>query len=194
MLMLLAEYLTRYHTAFNVFSYLTLRAILATVTALFLSLLVGPALIRRLTRHQIGQQVRDDGPQSHLTKAGTPTMGGALILVAIAVSTLLWADVRNRFIWIALGITLAFGLIGFYDDYLKLIVGNSRGLAARYKYFWQSIAGVSAAVALYVTAQTPAETSLYVPFFKGVIVPLGIGYIVLTYFVIVGTSNAVNLT
>jgi len=164
------------------------------MTALAIALLVGPAVIRRLTRHQIGQQVRDDGPQSHLPKAGTPTMGGALILVAIAISTLLWADVRNRFVWIAIGITLAFGLIGFYDDYLKLIVGDSKGLAPRYKYLWQSLAGVAAALALYLTAQSPAETSLYVPFFKGVVLPLGVGYIVLTYFVIVGTSNAVNLT
>ncbi len=194
MLLLLAEYLTRLHTGFNVFSYLSLRAILAVMTALAIALLVGPAVIRRLTRHQIGQQVREHGPQSHLTKAGTPTMGGALILVAITISTLLWADVRNRFVWIALGITVAFGLIGFYDDYLKLIVGNSRGLAPRYKYFWQSLAGLSAAIVLYLTAQSPAEISLYVPFFKGVILPLGVGYVVLTYFVIVGTSNAVNLT
>ncbi len=194
MLLLLTEYLAKIESGFNVFSYLTLRAILATITALAIALLVGPALIRRLTRHQIGQQVRDDGPQSHLPKAGTPTMGGALILVAIAISTLLWADVRNRFVWIAIGITMAFGLIGFYDDYLKLIVGNSRGLAARYKYFWQSLAGFGGAFALYVTAQSPAETSLFVPFFKGVMLPLGVGYILLTYFVIVGTSNAVNLT
>ena len=194
MLLLLAEYLTRYHSAFNVFSYLTLRAILAVITALAVALLVGPWLINRLTRHQIGQRVRDDGPQTHLPKAGTPTMGGTLILVAIIVGTLLWADVRNRYVWIALGVTLAFGLIGFYDDYLKLIVGDSRGLAPRYKYFWQSIAGLAAAVALYLTAHSPAETSLYVPFFKHVALPLGAGYIVLTYFVIVGTSNAVNLT
>jgi len=194
MLLLLTEYLAKLESGFNVFSYLTLRAILATMTALAIALLVGPALIRRLTRHQIGQQVRDDGPQTHLPKAGTPTMGGALILVAIAISTLLWADVRNRFVWIAIGVTLAFGLIGFYDDYLKLIVGNSRGLAARYKYFWQSLAGVGGAFALYATAQSPAETTLYVPFFKGVMLPLGAGYILLTYFVIVGTSNAVNLT
>src|ERR1700752_3619530 len=151
MLLLLAEYLTHYQSKFNVFSYLTLRAILAVITALAIALLVGPWLIERLTRHQIGQRVRDDGPQSHLPKAGTPTMGGALILVAIAVSTLLWADIRSRFVLIALGVTLAFGLIGFYDDYLKLIVGNSKGLAARYKYLWQSIAGLTAAVALYLT-------------------------------------------
>jgi phospho-N-acetylmuramoyl-pentapeptide-transferase len=194
MLLLLAEYLTRYQSGFNVFSYLTLRAILAVITALAIALLVGPALIRRLSRHQIGQRVRDDGPQSHLPKAGTPTMGGALILVAVVVSTVLWADVRSRHVWIALGVTAAFGLIGFYDDYLKLIVGNSKGLAARYKYFWQSLAGFSAAIALYLTAHTPAETTLFVPFFKDVAVPLGVGFVVLTYFVIVGTSNAVNLT
>jgi phospho-N-acetylmuramoyl-pentapeptide-transferase len=194
MLLLLTEYLTRYQSGFNVFSYLTLRAILAVITALVIALLVGPGLIERLTRHQIGQRVRDDGPLSHLPKAGTPTMGGTLILVAIAVSTLLWADPRNHYVWIALGVTMAFGLIGFYDDYLKLIVGNSRGLAARYKYFWQSLAGLAAAIALYLLAHSPAETSLYVPFFKHVALPLGVGYIVLTYFVIVGTSNAVNLT
>ncbi len=194
MLLLLAEYLTRYQSGFNVFSYLTLRAILAVITALAIALLVGPTLIERLTRHQIGQRVRDDGPQSHLPKAGTPTMGGTLILVAIAVSTLLWADPRNHYVWIALGVTMAFGLIGFYDDYLKLIVGNSKGLAPRYKYFWQSLAGLAAAIALYLLAHSPAETSLYVPFFKHVALPLGVGYIVLTYFVIVGTSNAVNLT
>jgi phospho-N-acetylmuramoyl-pentapeptide-transferase len=194
MLLLLTEYLTRLQSGFNVFSYLTLRAILATITALAIALLVGPSVIRRLTRHQIGQRVRDDGPQTHLTKAGTPTMGGALILVAVAISTVLWADVRNRFVWVALGVTVAFGLIGFYDDYLKLVVGNSKGLAARYKYFWQSIAGLGAAVALFMSAHSPAETSLYVPFFKDVVLPLGVGYIALTYFVIVGTSNAVNLT
>ena len=194
MLLLLAEYLTRYQTGFNVFSYLTLRAILAVITALAIALLVGPWLIDRLTRHQIGQRVRTDGPQTHLPKAGTPTMGGTLILVAITLGTLLWADVRNHYVWVALSVTLAFGLIGFYDDYLKLIVGDSRGLPARYKYFWQSLAGLAAAVALYLTAHSPAETSLYVPFFKHVALPLGVGYIVLTYFVIVGTSNAVNLT
>jgi phospho-N-acetylmuramoyl-pentapeptide-transferase len=194
MLLLLAEYLTRYQTGFNVFSYLTLRAILAVITALAIALLVGPWLIDRLTRHQIGQRVRTDGPQTHLPKAGTPTMGGTLILVAITVGTLLWADVRNHYVWVALSVTLAFGLIGFYDDYLKLIVGDSRGLAARYKYFWQSLVGLAAAGALYLTAHSPAETSLYVPFFKHVALPLGVGYIVLTYFVIVGTSNAVNLT
>ncbi len=194
MLQLLAEYLTRYHSGFNVFGYLTLRGILAVATALAIALMVGPSLIARLTRHQIGQPIRDDGPLTHLPKAGTPTMGGTLLLAAIAISTLLWADLSNRFVWIALVVTLAFGLIGFYDDYLKLIVGNSKGLAARYKYFWQSAAGLGAAIVLYVTAQTPAETALYLPFLKNFMLPLGLGYIALTYFVIVGSSNAVNLT
>ena len=194
MLRHVAEWLTQYHSGFNAFSYLTLRAILAALTALLLSFLVGPATIRRLARHQVGQRVRSDGPQSHLSKAGTPTMGGALILAAIVAGTLLWADLRNRFVWITLGVTVAFGLIGFWDDYLKLVVGDSRGLIARYKYLWQSVAGLGAAVALYVTARTGIETTLIVPFVKDFVLPLGPLYILLAYFVIVGSSNAVNLT
>ncbi len=194
MLLYLTHLLTQQFSAFNVFSYLTLRAILAALTALLISLLVGPWMIRTLAERQVGQRVRDDGPKSHLPKAGTPTMGGALILVAIGVSTLLWADLDNRFVWITLGVTLAFGLIGFWDDYLKLVVGNSRGLIARYKYFWQSVAGIGCAVTLYVTAKTPVETALLVPFFKNVMLPLGAVYILIAYLVIVGASNAVNLT
>jgi phospho-N-acetylmuramoyl-pentapeptide-transferase len=194
LLLYLAQQLAELASGFRVFSYLTLRAILAALTALALSFMVGPWMIRKLSHNQIGQRVRQDGPKSHLPKAGTPTMGGALILVAICVSTLLWADLRNRFVWITLLVTLAFGLIGFWDDYLKLVVGNSRGLIARYKYFWQSVAGLGCALALYFTAKVPAETALYVPLFKYVMVPLGAGYIVLTYFVVVGASNAVNLT
>jgi phospho-N-acetylmuramoyl-pentapeptide-transferase len=194
MLRYVAEWLTQYYSGFNVFSYLTLRAILAALTALLISFLIGPVMIRKLAEHQVGQRVRSDGPQTHLTKAGTPTMGGALILVAISVATLLWADLSNRFVWITLAVTIAFGLIGFWDDYLKLVVGNSRGLIARYKYFWQSVAGLGAAVALYATAKTPVETTLIVPFFKDVLIPLGPFFIVLAYFVIVGSSNAVNLT
>lgn len=195
MLHLFTQQLTELYSGFNVFGYLTMRAILAALTALLLSFWVGPSMIRAFTAKQIGQRVRDDGPQSHLKKAGTPTMGGMLILVAIALSTLLWADLKNRFVWIVLAVTLAFGLIGFWDDYLKLVVGNSKGLIARYKYFWQSVAGLGCAIALYVTAKTPAETVLFVPLFKQVAVPLGaIGFIALTYFVVVGTSNAVNLT
>ena len=194
MLRHVADWLTQYHSGFHVFSYLTLRAILAALTALLISFLIGPVMIRKLAEHQVGQRVRSDGPQTHLTKAGTPTMGGALILVAISVATLLWADLSNRFVWITLAVTIAFGLIGFWDDYLKLVVGNSRGLIARYKYFWQSVAGLGAAVALYATAKTPVETTLIVPFFKDVLIPLGPFFIVLAYLVIVGSSNAVNLT
>ena len=194
MLLYLTQKLAALEGAFRLFSYLTLRAILAALTALVISFLIGPWMIRRLSYNQIGQRVRDDGPKSHLPKAGTPTMGGALILVAIVASTLLWADLTNRFVWITLGVTLAFGLIGFWDDYLKLVVGNSRGLIARYKYFWQSVAGLCCALALFVTAKAPAETALFLPLFKTVMVPLGLGYIVLTYFVVVGSSNAVNLT
>jgi len=194
MLRLLAEWLIQFNPSFRVFNYLTLRAILAALTALAISLLVGPVMIRKLAEHQVGQRVRADGPQAHLSKAGTPTMGGLLILVAIVVASLLWADLRNRFLWIVLAVTVAFGLIGFLDDYLKLVVGNSRGLIARYKYFWQSVAGLAAALALYLTAQSPAETTLYVPFFKHFLIPLGVLFVPLTYFVIVGSSNAVNLT
>jgi phospho-N-acetylmuramoyl-pentapeptide-transferase len=194
MLRYLAEWLTQYYSGFNAFSYLTLRAILAALTALVLSFIVGPPMIRKLAEHQVGQRVRSDGPQTHLSKAGTPTMGGALILVAIVAATLLWADLANRFVWIVLGVTVAFGLIGFWDDYLKLVVGDSRGLIARYKYFWQSVAGLGAAIAIYVLARSPAETTLYVPFFKDFVIPLGPFFIVLAYFVIVGSSNAVNLT
>ena len=146
MLRYLAEWATQFHSGFNVFSYLTLRAILAALTALAISFVVGPYVIRRLAHHQVGQRVRSEGPQSHLSKAGTPTMGGALILVAIIAGTLLWADLRNRFVWIVLAVTAAFGLIGFWDDYLKLVVGDTRGLIARYKYLWQSVAGLGAAL------------------------------------------------
>jgi len=195
MLYWVAKQLTTWHTAFNVFSYLTLRAILAAISTLAFSLIVGPMLIERLTRNQIGQVVRVDGPKTHLPKAGTPTMGGTLILVAILVGTLLWADLSNRLVWIVMGTTFAFGLIGFYDDYLKLVVGNSRGLVPRWKYFWQSVAGLGTAVTLYYSADTSAETTLYLPFFKGFAAPLSAaGFIGLAYLMIVGMSNAVNLT
>jgi len=195
MLYWFAKQLAVHYSAFNVFSYLTLRGILAVVSALLMSLVIGPGMIRSLTRGQIGQVVRDDGPQSHLSKKGTPTMGGALIIVAIAVSTLLWADLTNRFVWIILGVTVAFGLIGFYDDYLKLVVGNSKGLAARWKYLWQSVAGIAASAVLFHTAKVPAETTLFLPFFKSFALPLGaFGFIALSYLMIVGMSNAVNLT
>jgi phospho-N-acetylmuramoyl-pentapeptide-transferase len=152
-------------------------------------------MIARLSRYSIGQVVRNDGPKSHLPKAGTPTMGGALILVATLVSTLLWADLADRFVWTVLAVTFAFGLIGLYDDYLKLVIGNSRGLAPRWKYFWQSVGGLAAAATLYYSAATPAETTLFLPFFKTFAAPLGAGsFIAIAYLMIVGMSNAVNLT
>ena len=194
MLLLLAEYLQRFHTGFAVFQYLSLRGILGVLTALVLSLWMGPWLIRTLQLRQIGQSVRTDGPQTHLSKSGTPTMGGALILSAIAISTLLWADLANRYVWVVLAVTLLFGAVGWVDDYRKVIEKNSRGLPSRWKYFWQSVFGLGAAVFLYMTAQTPVETTLILPLLKNIEIPLGIGFVVLTYFVIVGSSNAVNLT
>ena len=195
MLVLLAEWLTNnLYTGFNVFQYLTLRGILGTLTALLISLIVGPTMIERLSHYQIGQHIREDGPKSHLSKAGTPTMGGALILVAIAVATLLWADLRNHYVWIVLLTTLAFGAIGWAGDYKKLILRNSKGLSARAKYSLQSGVGLVAALLLYGTAQSLVETQLIVPFFKNVALNLGWLFIPLTYFVIVGASNAVNLT
>jgi phospho-N-acetylmuramoyl-pentapeptide-transferase len=195
MLFALFDWLSDFYGGFRIFGYLTFRAILAALTSLAIALLVGPWMIRRLAANQIGQVVRDDGPETHLGKTGTPTMGGALILVAIATGTLLWANLGNRFVWIVLAVTMAFGLIGFYDDYLKLVVRNPRGLPARWKYLWQSLAGLGAALALWFTAQGPAETALYVPFFKNVAVPMGmLAFVAFTYLVIVGSSNAVNLT
>ncbi|TLF49675.1 phospho-N-acetylmuramoyl-pentapeptide-transferase [Halomonas urmiana] len=194
MLLFLADFLAQFQSAFNVFDYLTLRMILGTLTALVLCLWLGPLMIRRLVERQIGQAVRDDGPQSHLSKAGTPTMGGAMILMAIAVSTLLWGDLTNHYVWLVLGVTLGFGAIGWVDDFRKVVEKNPRGLPARWKYFWQSLIGLSAAVLLYVTAASPVETSLIVPVFKEFVLPLGVFYVVLTYLVIVGSSNAVNLT
>ena len=194
MLLDLALYLTQFHSGFGVFQYLTLRAILGALTALLISFVVGPAMIRKLSHYQIGQTVRDDGPESHLQKAGTPTMGGALILVAISISTLLWSNLSNHYVWVVLLVTISFGVIGWVDDYKKLVKKDSRGLIARYKYFWQSVIGLSAAYYLYSNASLPAQTQLYLPFFKDVAIVLGPMFIVLAYLTIVGSSNAVNLT
>ena len=198
MLLYLTEYLARRYSwasGFHVFQYLTLRGILAAMTALAIAMVIGPRMISLLSQHQIGQRVRSDGPQSHLQKSGTPTMGGGLILVALMISTLLWSDLGNRFVWVLLGTTLAFGAIGFYDDYLKLVVGNSKGLPARYKYLAQSIAALSIAFSLHAMSQSLSEVSLYVPFFKAVALPMTTaGFVAYAYLVIVGTSNAVNLT
>ncbi len=194
MLLWLTELLTQYVSGFSVFQYLTFRTMVSVVTALATSLVIGPWMIDRLTHYQIGQSVREDGPESHLSKAGTPTMGGALILIVILITTLLWGDLDNRYVWTVLLVTLAFGVIGWIDDYLKISRKNSRGLIARWKYLLQSIVGLGAVWFLYSTAEVPAETALIVPFFKEIVIPMGIWFVVLGYFVIVGTSNAVNLT
>lgn len=194
MLLWLAEYLKDFYSPFAVFQYLTFRGILGILTALGISLLAGPAVIKKLNSLQIGQAVRDDGPQSHLSKSGTPTMGGALILMAVFISTLLWSDLGNRYVWFVLLATFGFGVVGWVDDYKKVVEKNSRGLIARYKYFWQSVLGLAVAAGLYYTAPGAVETRLIVPFFKEVAIEMGLFYIVFTYFVIVGSSNAVNLT
>ncbi|MCC2616449.1 phospho-N-acetylmuramoyl-pentapeptide-transferase [Aestuariibacter halophilus] len=194
MLIWLAEWLQQYESGFNVFSYLTMRAILSTLTALLMAVLIGPRMITWLQRMQIGQTVRDDGPQSHLSKAGTPTMGGLLILAAIITSVLLWANLENRYVWVTLFIVAGYGLIGFVDDYRKVVRKDPKGLIAKWKYFWQSVIAISVAIFLYANAQDPAETALLVPFFKEVMPQLGMFYIVVVYFTVVGTSNAVNLT
>ncbi len=196
MLIWLTEYLTDFYSAFNVFGYLTMRAILAALTALVLSFMFGPTVIRRLASRSMGQPIREVGPESHLPKAGTPTMGGALILIAIVVSTILWSDLSSRFVWIVLGATLTFGLIGFVDDYQKLVAGNSEGLSPRIKYAAQSLVGVATAAALFFTAENPqVEHALLVPYLPDFIIPLNaFAYITFVYFVVVGSSNAVNLT
>lgn len=195
MLLALFQLLGQEVRAFNVFTYITLRAVLATLTALVISFVVGPTMIRKLTAYKIGQSVRDDGPQTHLPKAGTPTMGGALMLVAIAISTLLWADLKNRYVWVVLITTLGFGIVGWVDDYRKVVHRNPKGLSAKAKYFWQSIFGLAAAIFLFQSATMPEQTTLILPFFKDIALPLsGTLFVILTYFVIVGTSNAVNLT
>lgn len=194
MLLYLFEYLSTYESGFRVFQYLTFRGILGALTALLISFMIGPTMIRRLSRHNIGQSVRGDGPESHYVKEGTPTMGGTLILVAITVSTLLWADLENRYIWVVLLVTLGYGIIGFIDDYRKIALANSAGISAKTKLFWQSAIALTAAVFLFKSAELPAETQFIVPFFKSIMLNMGWLYVLLTYLVIVGTSNAVNLT
>ncbi|MGL4712807.1 MAG: phospho-N-acetylmuramoyl-pentapeptide-transferase [Shewanella sp.] len=194
MLVYLAEYLTRFHTGFNVFSYVTFRAILGLLTALIFSLWSGPKLIERLQLLQIGQIVRNDGPESHFSKRGTPTMGGLMILAAIFISVLLWGDLGSRYVWVMLFVLGSFGLIGFIDDYRKVVRKDTKGLIARWKYILQSLAALLVAFFLYATAALPGETQLVVPFFKDVMPQLGAVFIVLAYFTIVGSSNAVNLT
>ena len=194
MLLWLTDYLSGFISGFSVFQYLTFRTMVSVVTALTMSLLIGPIVIAKLSHHQIGQVVRESGPESHFSKAGTPTMGGALILIVIVITTLLWGDLDNRYVWTVLGVTTSFGVIGWWDDYLKLTRRNTQGMLSRWKFFWQSVMGLAAASFLYLTAELPAETDLIVPFFKEVAIPLGVGYIAVAYFVIVWTSNAVNFT
>ena len=194
MLLWLAEYLTNIASGFQVFQYLTFRSILGVLTALAISLLIGPAMIRKLNYYQIGQTVREDGPVSHLLKSGTPTMGGALILVAVGASTLLWSDLGNLYVWLVLLVILAFGAVGWVDDYRKVVENNPRGLPTRWKYCWLSLAGLGAALYLYFLVDSPVATVLYLPFFKTVTWQMGPWFVVLAYFVIVGASNAVNLT
>jgi phospho-N-acetylmuramoyl-pentapeptide-transferase len=195
MLLELALWLGQDIRAFNVFGYITLRTVLAAMTALIISFIFGPSVIRWLTQKKIGQAVRDDGPQSHLTKAGTPTMGGALILIAIAATVLLWGDLGNRYVWVTLLVTLGFGAVGWVDDWRKVVHRDPKGLASRWKYFWTSAIALAAALFLAFTATDPAQTELIVPFFKAVAYPLGLfGFVALSYFVINGTSHAVNLT
>lgn len=195
MLLIISQWMAEDIRAFNVFGYITLRTMLAALTALSISFLIGPMMIRSLTAHKVGQSVRDDGPQSHLAKAGTPTMGGALILMAALITTLLWADLSNHYIWLVLLTTLGFGAIGWVDDYRKVTQHNSKGISAATKFFWQSIIALLVAGYLAITAELPQHTDMIVPFFKEIIIPLGtFFFIVLTYLVIVGCSNAVNLT
>jgi phospho-N-acetylmuramoyl-pentapeptide-transferase len=194
MLFYLFEQLTHEFSVFNVFRYLTFRGILGVLTALLVCFVVGPIMIRRLGYRQIHQTVRIDGPETHFSKAGTPTMGGAVILVAVLLATLLWADLSNRFIWVVLFTTLSFGVIGWIDDYKKLVNKDPRGLGVRNKFLLQTVAGLAVAVFLYYSAKAPIETALIVPFFKHVALNLGLWFIPLAYLVIVGSSNAVNLT
>ncbi len=194
MFLWLADWLAQFQSGFNVLNYLTLRTIFSIITALMVSMMLGPFVIRKLREYQIGQAIREVGPKSHLSKAGTPTMGGVLILVAIAISTLLWGDLSSRYVWTVLLITLLFGAVGWVDDYRKVVEKNSRGLPGRWKYFWQSVIALIASAFLFYSAQSPQETQLVVPFVKDIMPQLGLGFIVLSYFVIVGSSNAVNLT
>jgi phospho-N-acetylmuramoyl-pentapeptide-transferase len=194
MLLELARWLQGFARFFALFDYITMRAILGALTALGLSLWLGPLVISRLARLKGGQPIRKDGPQSHFSKAGTPTMGGALILLAIVLSTLLWADLRNRYVWVLLAVLVGFGAIGWLDDWIKIVRRDPNGLKSRHKYALQSLFGLVAAVVLYVTADVDAATTLYLPLLKNVAVPLGLGFIALAYFWIVGFSNAVNLT
>lgn len=194
MLYWITQLLHEQHHVFRVFQYLTFRSILSALTALLVALLCGPVMVRWLKKLQIGQMVRDDGPQSHLSKSGTPTMGGVLILFAVLMSSLLWGDLQQPSLWLALFVMVGFGGIGWVDDYRKLVLKNSKGLPARWKYFWQSVIAIIAISYLYFNTSVPVTTELTVPFFKSYVIVLGFLFPLFAYFVIVGSSNAVNLT
>ena len=195
MLLELARWLQSLENFFGLFGYLTFRGILAALTSLALSLWLGPAVIRKLGQLKGGQPIRKDGPQSHFSKAGTPTMGGALILMTVLLSVLLWGDLRNKYVWVVLLVMVCFGVIGWYDDWIKIVRRDPNGLKSRWKYLLQSIFGLAAGLYLYLYADVPAATTFYVPFFKSIAMPLaGIGFVAIAYFWIVGFSNAVNLT
>ncbi|MGQ4660205.1 phospho-N-acetylmuramoyl-pentapeptide-transferase [Lysobacter sp. F6437] len=194
MLLELARWLEQLQSSFALFGYLTFRGILSALTALALSLWWGPAVIRKLAQYKGGQPIRTDGPQTHFSKAGTPTMGGALILFTVLASVLLWGDLRNKYVWVVLVVMVAFGAIGWYDDWLKIVKRDPNGMKSRWKYLLQSVFGLAAGVFLFATADVPAATTFYVPLFKALALPLGAGLIVVAYFWIVGFSNAVNLT
>ncbi len=197
MLLELTRWLQQLDSVFGLFGYLTFRGILAALTALFLSLWLGPAVIRRLGQFKGGQPIRSDGPQTHFTKAGTPTMGGALILVTVLLAVLLWGDLRNHYVWLVLVVMLAFGAIGWYDDWIKIVRRDPNGLKSRWKYLLQSVVGLAAGLFLYYTADpgVPATTTFYIPMFKSFALPLvGVSFVAIAYFWIVGFSNAVNLT
>ncbi|WP_037587993.1 phospho-N-acetylmuramoyl-pentapeptide-transferase [Stenoxybacter acetivorans] len=195
MLLWLADLFHHWVSGLNLFQYTTFRAVMAALTSLILSLMMGPWAIRKLTELKIGQAVRHDGPQTHLVKAGTPTMGGTLILVVISVSTLLWANLSNAYVWILLAVLLSTGALGFYDDWKKVVYKDPNGVSARFKMLWQSVVALSAGMFLFYVAHLSSANMFIVPFFKQIAYPMGgIGFVVLTYFVIVGTSNAVNLT
>jgi phospho-N-acetylmuramoyl-pentapeptide-transferase len=217
MLLWLANLLASEFRGLSAINYITLRSVLATATAMAFALAMGPRMIRWLLTMKIGQSVRTDGPQSHLAKQGTPTMGGAMVLTSIAISTLLWADLSNRFVWVVLFVMIGFGAIGWVDDYRKVVHKNPKGMSAKEKLFWQTFIGLVASIYLAFavsapstskifdliflwvqsgfTNELPSKADLIVPFFKNIAYPLGVfGFISLTWLVIVGTSNAVNLT
>lgn len=194
MLLYLFEYLEQFNSSFNLFGYLTLRSILSVLTALIICFITGPMMIKRFTDRSIRQSIREDGPATHHLKAGTPTMGGVFLLLGVLISTLLWGDLSNRYVWIVCFVTFSYGAIGAFDDIKKLVKSNGEGISAKLKFSLQSVVGIITAYWLFSSAQTAAETSLYVPFFKDFIIQMGPWFMLLSYLVIVGSSNAVNLT